>query len=116
MVFLTCFQHDVSGVVYRNMDRLSIIDPRNPENDIAGGSSNWPAIAREFAGAHDALRRRMLELSHGENKIHGYNTILAPLLGGNYTTFEVQRTYMERLDRSGLPPSLNKESYWNRVN
>ncbi|KAK9423704.1 hypothetical protein SUNI508_13934 [Seiridium unicorne] len=88
-------KHSVSKIVYRNMDRLSIIDPNNPENDIAGGSSNFPLISRCFKGAYDALQRRMDVLAKGEAAVLGYDTILAPLFGGNYKTFRVQREYLK---------------------
>jgi len=63
------------------MDRLSIIDPNNPENDIAGGSANFPMIRKSFKSAYDSLQKRMTALARGKDDVHGYNTILAPLLG-----------------------------------
>lgn len=77
------------------MDRLSIIDPNNPENDIAGGSSNFPLICRCFKSAYETLQKRMNTLAKGEKAVHGYHTILAPVLGGNYKTFRVQREYLK---------------------
>lgn len=112
---LTIAQNELSDIVYRNMDRLSIIDPRNPSNDISGGSSNWPAIAQQFADAYTVLVRRMAELAKVDREVHGYNTILAPLFAGNYSSFRIQREYMEKVDTSGLPSMLNKSSYWERM-
>lgn len=77
------------------MDRISIIDPNNPGNDISGGSSNFPLISRCFKTAYESLRKRMDVLAKGEKPVHGYNTILAPILGGNYKTFRVQRAYLK---------------------
>ncbi|KAH8202053.1 hypothetical protein TruAng_003808 [Truncatella angustata] len=88
-------KHSVSNIIYRNMDRLSIIDPNNPENDIAGGSANFPMIRKSFKSAYDVLQKRMTALARTENDVHGYSTILAPLLGGNYKSFRVQREYLQ---------------------
>lgn len=76
------------------MDRISIIDPNNSGNDISGGSSNFPLISRSFKNAYEILTKRMDVLARGQKPVHGYNTILAPLLGGNYKTFRVQRAYL----------------------
>ena len=80
-----------SDVVYRNLDRLSIIDPNNPQNDIAGGSSNTATILRHFSGAHALLKRRMAALA-GKPGL-----LLGPILEGKYSNFQIQRDYMERL-------------------
>lgn len=88
-------KHSVSKLVYKNMDRLSIIDPNNSANDISGGSSNYPLISRCFASAYDDLQKRMYVLAQGHDFVHGHNTILAPILGGNYKAFRVQRAYLQ---------------------
>ncbi|KAI0101950.1 hypothetical protein F4776DRAFT_649036 [Hypoxylon sp. NC0597] len=88
----------VSNIVYRNMDRLSILDPNNPENDIAGGSANTETILRQFSEAYAILKSRMDTLAWG-----GDGTILEPLFGGNYSIFQVQRDFLERLSRQGAP-------------
>ncbi|KAI1416656.1 hypothetical protein F5Y13DRAFT_120213 [Hypoxylon sp. FL1857] len=89
----------VSNVVYRNMDRLSILDPNNPENDIAGGSGNTETILRQFSQAHAILKSRMAVLAQG-----GDGTILEPLFGGDYSIFQLQRDHLERLSRRGGVP------------
>ncbi|ETS77932.1 hypothetical protein PFICI_09994 [Pestalotiopsis fici W106-1] len=90
-------KHSVSKLVYRNMDRLSIIDPNNSANDISGGSSNFPLISRCFRTAYDELQKRMYALAKGSEAVHGHDTILAPILGGNYKTFRVQRAYLKSI-------------------
>ncbi|KAK8036229.1 hypothetical protein PG993_008843 [Apiospora rasikravindrae] len=103
-------KNEVSDLVYRNMDRLSIIDPNNPANDISGGSSNFPVIRRHFKDAYETLQERMAELprSNGDPKaqVHGYSTILAPIFAGNYESFKRQRDFMQLLDEdmSAPPP------------
>ncbi|OTA94885.1 hypothetical protein M434DRAFT_45462, partial [Hypoxylon sp. CO27-5] len=84
----------ISNFVYRSMDRLSILDPNNPENDIAGGSANAETILRKFSEAHAILKSRMAVLAWG-----GDGTILEPLFGGNYSIFQIQRDSLERLSQ-----------------
>lgn len=102
----------VSSIVYRNMDRLSILDPNNPENDIAGGSKNTPTIMDSFSRAHSTLRDRMAKLAQGFPEDSG-QTILAPLFAGGYSCFVDQRTYLERLAAQGLREyAPTKRSMW----
>ncbi|KAI8965103.1 hypothetical protein F5Y11DRAFT_313875 [Daldinia sp. FL1419] len=93
----------VSNVVYRNLDRLSILDPNNPDNDIAGGSKNTPTILAQFSKAHSMIQARMAELAKGTKTASFGNTILGPLFAGNYSIFQVQRDYLERLATQGVP-------------
>ncbi|KAK8054592.1 hypothetical protein PG994_009659 [Apiospora phragmitis] len=103
-------KNEVSNLVYRNMDRLSIIDPNNPANDISGGSSNFAVIRRHFKNAYETLQERMngLPWSNGDPKVqvHGYNTILADIFAGNYSSFKKQRDFLQHLDEEmNAPPS-----------
>lgn len=89
----------LSNQVYRqtNISRLSIIDPNNPDNDIAGGSKNTEAILDSFSQAYNALSKRMGDLHHLElDERHG-QSILEVILGGNYSSFKDQRQRLARL-------------------
>ncbi|KAI0477553.1 hypothetical protein GGR56DRAFT_414254 [Xylariaceae sp. FL0804] len=97
---------EVSQVVYKNYDRLSIIDPNNPANDIAGGSSNTYTVLHQFSVAYSRLSQRMRELatrgsSAAPDKFQ--NTILGPLLGGQYSHFQCQRDWLEKMAAEGIP-------------
>lgn len=81
---------------YKNPDRLSIIDPNNPENDIAGGSSNTERILRYFGEAHGALQQRMALLAK-DGGSDDSDSILGVILGGNYSSFRKQRAHLQRL-------------------
>jgi non-canonical poly(A) RNA polymerase PAPD5/7 len=95
------------------MERLSIIDPNRSDNDISGGSSNFPLVQRCFKSAYDTLRRRMDGLTRHDTKVHGYNTILAPLLGGNYSSFRLQRDYLQAIyEGKPLAPQSNRRDRW----
>ncbi|KAK8116849.1 uncharacterized protein PG998_005130 [Apiospora kogelbergensis] len=105
-------KNDASDIVYRNMDRLSIIDPNNPANDISGGSSNFSVIRRNFKETYVALQERMAELSWSNGdpkfKVHGQSTILAPIFAGNYSSFKRQRDFLQGLDEEmNAPPDPN---------
>ncbi|KAI1503455.1 hypothetical protein F5X99DRAFT_375287 [Biscogniauxia marginata] len=97
---------EVSTLSYRNMDRLSIIDPNNPDNDIAGGSSNTETIFSHFSKAYSTLRNRMAKLAKEGTPINSNSsdrTILGPLFAGKYSNFQVQRDYLKRLSATELP-------------
>ncbi|KAJ2974774.1 hypothetical protein NUW58_g8549 [Xylaria curta] len=96
-----------STLIYRNLDRLSIIDPNNPENDISGGSSNYCAIKDRFAKAYETLQKTMMQFaqetaSPSSSSISGAKkTLLYPLFAGNYSHFQLQRDWLQKLDREG---------------
>ncbi|RYO92027.1 hypothetical protein DL766_006617 [Monosporascus sp. MC13-8B] len=85
----------VSDIVYRNLDRFSILDPNNSQNDIAGGSANTATIVRHFSEAHAVLRERMSTLA-GQRGL-----LLGPLLEGRYSNFTIQRDYLRKLASEG---------------
>ena len=80
------------GVPYKQGIKLSIIDPNNPYNDIAGGSSNTAAILACFSECYDLLQKRMAELQMSTDKRN--RSILCRILGGNYETFRLQREHL----------------------
>lgn len=88
-------QNQVTTFTYRNPDRLSIIDPNNPSNDISGGSQNYPQIKACFAEAHKLLQERIERVARGEK----HNSILEIILGGNYAMFREQRNYLRKVHR-----------------
>ncbi|KAI1743136.1 hypothetical protein F4680DRAFT_411081 [Xylaria scruposa] len=93
-----------STLVYRNLDRLSIIDPNNPENDISGGSSSFDVIKDCFAKAYDTLQKAMMQLASepsSPSSNHVKKTLLYPLFAGNYSHFQLQRDWLRKLDREG---------------
>ncbi|KAH6687972.1 hypothetical protein F5X68DRAFT_261286 [Plectosphaerella plurivora] len=85
------------NLTYKNKDRLSIIDPNNSSNDIAGGSSNAETILYEFHVAERQLRRRMADLMDGDDDGPSPPSILEVLLAGDYSSFRQQREHLRRL-------------------
>lgn len=73
--------------------KISIIDPNNPANDIAGGSSNYGQIVACFSKAHELLKERLQRIAAGEK----FDSILDVVFGGNYVPFQDQRDYLHKL-------------------
>lgn len=78
------------------MERFSIIDPNNPTNDISGGSHNTFVIRKVFSQAFDALSRRMSELATKPLAERRGQSILAVILSGDYSSFDIQRHHLEQ--------------------
>lgn len=101
---LTCLtgQNKVRTLTYRNRDRLSIIDPNNPSNDISGGSSNTPSILARFHDAFNLLSDRIEDMSR---KPHGTKgSILEVILKGDYSSFRMQREYLQHIHEETIGP------------
>ena len=83
-----------SGVPYKqgSMYKLSIIDPNNPYNDIAGGSSNTGTILKCFSDCYNELQKRMSQLQDSADRRN--QSILCRILGGNYESFRLQREHL----------------------
>jgi len=90
---LNKFQNQLN-VPYRNQEqeKFCIIDPNNPNNDIAGGSKNTSVIRKEFSYAYKDLTDRMADISHSDDR--KYASILGCILGGNYSSFKLQREHL----------------------
>lgn len=91
---------EVRGFTYKNTDRLSIIDPNNPGNDISGGSSNTPTIMARFHEAYNTVRDRMSELARHPDR----GTILESILQGDYSSFRMQREYIRHVHEKHIGP------------
>ena len=70
-------------------DRLSIIDPNMPDNDISGGSSRVLLIFARFSRAREDLLSAMNSTNRG--------SLLDRLLGGNYDEFLWQRARLMKI-------------------
>ncbi|OBR10809.1 Topoisomerase family protein [Colletotrichum higginsianum IMI 349063] len=90
-------QARVREVVYKNTDRISVIDPNNPANDISGGSSNAGRILEEFSIAHSMLKQRINELTQQSSRVKRSASILETIYAGNYSSFRLQRAHLRKL-------------------
>ena len=84
---------NLRGPIYQpnKADRLAIIDPNKPDNDISGGSKNVMQIFDRFARAHLEILKAM--------KSPNRPSVLDWLLGGDYESFVWQRDHLRRLYR-----------------
>ncbi|KAI6250144.1 Terminal nucleotidyltransferase 4B [Erysiphe necator] len=87
---------ELNHVYQKRIDKFCIIDPNNPENDIAGGSKNSMTIKKSFKIAYENLRNRMIELQKKlDNNQNRPQSILSCIIGGNYNSFKLQREHLE---------------------
>ena len=95
----------------QNKERLTIIDPNNPNNDIAGGSHKIDTVFGRFRTAFSDLRRYMDQLHKGHVST---SSILECILGGNYQPVETQRNRLRQLYGTVAPsaaPALPPAPY-----
>jgi non-canonical poly(A) RNA polymerase PAPD5/7 len=103
---------------YKRHDRLSIIDPNNPANDIAAGSSNFSRIVSAFSEAHRELRARMAYLGTASASEKKNASILEVIFAGNYSSFRLHREHYAMLAQQGiasldsLPAAPPARSQW----
>ncbi|KAE9377003.1 hypothetical protein N431DRAFT_401649 [Stipitochalara longipes BDJ] len=89
-----------ANIPYKN--KLAIIDPNRASNDIAGGSSNTDTILKCFSKSYDALQKRMGELQYSANRRK--QSILGCIIGGNYTSFKLQREHLAHVHENLYGP------------
>ncbi|KZF22882.1 hypothetical protein L228DRAFT_268260 [Xylona heveae TC161] len=87
------------NIIYQlnKMDRLSIVDPNKPDNDISSGSSNVALIFRCFSEAYEILQKRMADLRFRNFSERRGQSILGTIMAGDYSWFEWQRDRLRRL-------------------
>lgn len=71
-------------------NRLTIIDPNRPENNISGGTSQIGVIFQAFARAYESLRRSLRAYEKGDTQI----SFLEELIGGDFEAFKTQRNHL----------------------
>ncbi|KAI9653497.1 MAG: hypothetical protein M1829_001290 [Trizodia sp. TS-e1964] len=89
------------NIAYRqtNMYRLCIVDPNNSRNDISGGSGKIDVIFKCFSNAYNTLQARMGSLNLNNLEERAGQSLLAPLLGGNYSVFDTHRNRLGQVHR-----------------
>ncbi|TVY32670.1 Poly(A) RNA polymerase protein [Lachnellula subtilissima] len=96
-------KNQVRKVTYKgNIDKISIIDPNTPSNDISGGSSNTARILECFSHAYRDLQKRMGDLQASPNRVK--ESILGCILGGNYSSFDLQRAHLAHVHEKLFGP------------
>lgn len=77
--------------------RFTIIDPNNDSNDIAGGARNTATIQKVFSDAYEALQKRMSEIEALPIAERRHQSLLGVILGGDYSSFDIQRSHLRHL-------------------
>lgn len=90
----------MTSFAYKNRDRLSIIDPNNPANDISGGSSNTSNVLGRFHDAFNVLQDRMKQVANTSDD----EGILDVIMKGDYSSFRLQREYLKHVHEKVLGP------------
>jgi non-canonical poly(A) RNA polymerase PAPD5/7 len=79
------------------MDKWTILDPNNKDNDISGGSTNAPVIKKKFSEAYASLVNRMERMHHTRIELRKGQSLLGEVFGGNYSSFVYQRNHMNAI-------------------
>jgi hypothetical protein len=74
-------------------DRLKIVDPNRPENNVSGGSNKIGLIFQSFGQAHDTLQERLKQHDDG----YAVDNFLEQLVGGNFESYDTQRDFLRDL-------------------
>jgi len=84
------------------------MDPNNPANDIAGGSSNTQTITKSFSEAFRALQARMAEMRVANMAERANQSILGCIMAGNYSSFDLQRAHLRHLHEQLFGPVIEE--------
>ncbi|KAK5075470.1 hypothetical protein LTR64_001677 [Lithohypha guttulata] len=96
-------------------DRLMIVDPNRPDNNITGGSTEVPRIFRLFSQIHDQLLSRLDDFAAQDESMTNFS-FLEAVIGGDFTPYYDQRKalYMvyqqmhpkggKNISQQGIPP------------
>lgn len=78
-------------------DRIQIIDPNNPTNDISNGSRLIDMVLRCFSEAYASITKRMYQLETMDISSRKGNSILGSVFAGDYSSFQEQRNRLRRI-------------------
>jgi non-canonical poly(A) RNA polymerase PAPD5/7 len=92
--------------VYKGVaqEKFCIIDPNNSLNDISGGAKNTPGIRLAFSQAYQDLQKRMYELHESPIDQRRFQSIISVIVGGNYSSFDIQRERLWEYYETLTPP------------
>jgi DNA polymerase sigma len=74
-------------------DRLTIIDPNRPENNVSGGTRLISDIFETFSRAHRSLLERLEAHENGDTA----TSFLRDLVGANFGAYSEQRAQLREL-------------------
>ncbi|EON64657.1 hypothetical protein W97_03890 [Coniosporium apollinis CBS 100218] len=86
-----------SAGIPNKTDRIQIIDPNNPTNDISNGSRLIDMVLRCFSEAYASITKRMYQLETMDISSRKGNSILGSVFAGDYSSFQEQRNRLRRI-------------------
>ncbi|KAI1963291.1 hypothetical protein LOZ58_002124 [Ophidiomyces ophidiicola] len=88
------YKHSRNIYQASSRDRLSIIDPNRPDNDISGSTKEIRMVFRSFAEAFRALKQNISATAISPSR---NISLLASIIGGNYESYDTQRAHLFQL-------------------
>lgn len=76
-------------------NKLAIMDPNNPQNDISSGSHKISTVLWSLSKAHKLLRSHVRSIDPNMG-------VLGFVFAGDYSHFDRQRSHLERLSRGQI--------------
>jgi non-canonical poly(A) RNA polymerase PAPD5/7 len=105
LVTVTDSSQQDANIPYKGgAEKFMIIDPNKPSNDISGGSTNSTTIRKAFSSAFSELSKRMGQIATSPQESRPNQSLLQCILGGNYTSFELQREHLAHVHEKLFGP------------
>lgn len=73
-----------------------MLDPNRPDNNITGGSSEYPRISDLFSRIYDSISER-LDGFAGRDQPGGHFSFLADVIGGDFSAYNSQRAALSNI-------------------
>lgn len=81
-------------------ERLVILDPNRPDNNITGGSSEYRRISGLFSRMYDSITSRLDEFA-GHNHQEERFSFLSEVIGGDFSAYQSQRAALSNIYNRG---------------
>lgn len=81
-------------------DRLVILDPNRPDNNITGGSSEYPRISGLFSRVYDSISDRLDEFADRSPDDEQFS-FLTDVIGGDFSAYTSQRAALSSVYNRG---------------
>lgn len=78
------------------LDRLVIIDPNKPDNNITGGSSEYLRISGLFSKTYEVISSRLEDFAN-RDKSDSHFSFLADVIGGDFAAYSAQRAALSTI-------------------
>ena len=90
MPYLQASKYTYPPLRDEKLDRMMIVDPNRPDNNITGGSSEILRILDLFSRTHQILTTRLDDFADPQQRNSSFS-FLGDLIGGNFAAYQQQR-------------------------